>query len=371
MYAPPATYRATVSRLAELPVRTLLTGHEPVMDATGAAATLRIPDSGHSFAGNTNFEVVLTAIDDDGISTSTSITLYPEKAPLTVATEPAGLGVTLDGIAGTGTYDELVGFKRTVDAPSPQTVGGNRYVLDSWSDGATGAHTVTVAPGGTTVRAHFTLDRVAPQGLIAAYGFDEGNGGTLYDVSGHGHDGTISGAIWAGGGRHGGALQFDGVNDSVRIPDHNELDLTSAMTLEAWVRPSALGSIWRTVIFKEQAAHMTYALYAGAGDSRPTGQAYVGGQKDARAGSTLATNTWTHLAATYDGASLKLYVNGAVVRTLAVTGNMTVSTGPLKLGGNAIWSEWFAGLMDDVRIYNRALSAAEITGDMDTSVSVG
>ena len=48
---------------------------------------------------------------------------------------------------------------------------------------------------------------------------------------------------------------------------------------------------------------------------------------------------------------------------------MTVSTGPLKLGGNAIWGEWFAGLMDDVRVYNRALSASEIQSDMNVAVS--
>ena len=48
---------------------------------------------------------------------------------------------------------------------------------------------------------------------------------------------------------------------------------------------------------------------------------------------------------------------------------MAISTGPLKLGGNGIWSEWFAGSMDDVRIYNRALSATEIQGDMTTPVT--
>jgi hypothetical protein len=57
-----------------------------------------------------------------------------------------------------------------------------------------------------------------------------------------------------------------------------------------------------------------------------------------------------------------------VVRTLAVTGAMTVSAGALKLGGNAIWGEWYAGLLDDVRLYNRALTAAEIQTDMTAPV---
>jgi hypothetical protein len=52
------------------------------------------------------------------------------------------------------------------------------------------------------------------------------------------------------------------------------------------------------------------------------------------------------------------------VRSLAAAGAMTVSTGALKLGGNSIWGEWFAGLLDDVRLYNRALTAAQIQADM-------
>jgi len=91
----------------------------------------------------------------------------------------------------------------------------------------------------------------------------------------------------------------------------------------------------------------------------------VGGERNARATAALPVNTWTHLATTYDGANLRLYVNGTQAATTALTGAKAVSTGPLKIGGNALWSEWFAGLIDDVRIYDRALSATEIQGDMN------
>jgi hypothetical protein len=143
------------------------------------------------------------------------------------------------------------------------------------------------------------------------------------------------------------------------------------MTQEAWVRPTALGSAWRTVLFKEQAAHMTYALYANTNTGRPTAQAYVGGERDARATAGLATGAWAHLAATYDGSTVRLYVNGVQTATAAASGPMAVSTGPLDIGGNGIWGEWFAGLIDDVRIYNRALPAAEIQGDMAAPVAPG
>jgi hypothetical protein len=83
----------------------------------------------------------------------------------------------------------------------------------------------------------------------------------------------------------------------------------------------------------------------------------------------LAHSRILRLRSSYDGATVRLYVNGAQAATVATSGSMTVSTGPLKLGGNAIWPEWFAGRIDDVRVYNRALGAAEIQADMNTPVA--
>ena len=82
----------------------------------------------------------------------------------------------------------------------------------------------------------------------------------------------------------------------------------------------------------------------------------------------LLLSTWTHLAGTYNGSTLTLYLNGVSIGTLATTGAITTSTGGLKIGGNSLWPEWFQGDIDEVRIYNRALSAAEIQADMNTSV---
>jgi glucose/arabinose dehydrogenase/PKD repeat protein len=338
----------------------------PVLDgATGSSGTVTIPTSGHSFRGDTSYEIVLTATDSDGIQASKSVTIRPAKATLTIATSPPGLTVNVDGVSGTApsVNNELIGFQYVLDAPSPQ----GAYTFAGWSDGGARSHTVTVAPTDQTITARFTTVRA---GLVAAYGFDEGAGTTLSDVSGHGHPGTIAGPVWAAG-HSGGALSFDGVNDWVRVADHNELDLTTGMTLEAWVKPTALGTTWRTVLFKEQAAHMTYALYANTSTGQPTAQAYVGGQRDARGSAALATGAWTHLAGSYDGSTVRLYVNGTQAATATASGPMTVSTGPLDLGGNGIWGEWFAGLIDDARVYNRALSPAEIQGDMAAPVGAG
>jgi hypothetical protein len=72
---------------------------------------------------------------------------------------------------------------------------------------------------------------------------------------------------------------------------------------------------------------------------------------------------------TYDRTRLRLYVNAVEVASIAATANIMTSSGALRIGGNAVWGEWFAGLIDEVRIYNRALSQAELEDDMDTPIN--
>ena len=74
----------------------------------------------------------------------------------------------------------------------------------------------------------------------------------------------------------------------------------------------------------------------------------------------MAVNTWTHLAVTYDGATLRLYVNGVQVSSRAQTGNLVTSANPLQIGGDSIYGQYFQGTIDEVRIYNQALSPSEI-----------
>src|SRR5688572_1382100 len=83
----------------------------------------------------------------------------------------------------------------------------------------------------------FPARPTAQTGPIAAYSFDEGAGLVAADSSGNSHSGTLSGATWSTAGKYGGALSFDGVNDMLNVADAALLDLTTGMTVEAWVRP--------------------------------------------------------------------------------------------------------------------------------------
>jgi fibronectin type 3 domain-containing protein len=204
---------------------------------------------------------------------------------------------------------------------------------------------------------------------VASYGFDAGSGATTADQSGHGNNGTISNATWAATGKFGKALSFNGTNASVSVPDSASLDLTTGMTLEAWVNPT-VSSGFRTLVVKEQPGNLVYGVYSSSDTNRPQSQVTVGGTARLLNGTaTLPTGTWSHVAATYDGTTQRLYVNGTQVSTLAVSGSIATSNSPLKIGGNSIWSEWFNGLIDEVRVYDRPLSAAEITADMNTSIT--
>jgi hypothetical protein len=162
----------------------------------------------------------------------------------------------------------------------------------------------------------------------------------------------------------------------VTIPDSPVLDLTAGMALSAWVYPTELGSgEWRNVIIKERTNGEVYNLYANSDTDVPAifvvRSSSPSFPQDARGSAQILLNTWTHLASTYDGAMLRLYVNGVEVGNRALPGSILPSDGPLRIGGNSIWGEYFQGRIDEVRIYNRALSTAEIQEDMNTPLEEG
>ena len=219
-------------------------------------------------------------------------------------------------------------------------------------------------------------DRDSEVGLeqrpIAAYSFDEGSGTTLSDSIGN-HDGTIEGATWTSEGKYGSALEFDGEDDRVTIPDASDLDLTHEFTVEAWVRPDTIHN-FAPVIAKAEAQGERQPGYilAAQGWEKPTGfvtnstTASILGAKPAL---TADGETWTHLAFTSDGETLKLYRDGELVATKeAVDAGATEAN--LEIGAAAAWGTHFKGAIDELRIYNEALSEGQIQADRDSEVGL-
>jgi hypothetical protein len=208
--------------------------------------------------------------------------------------------------------------------------------------------------------------------LAGAWGFEAGSGTTASDSSGNGNDATFVGAAtWQAAGRFGNAISFNGIDQSLTVPDpaNNSLDFTQSFTLSAWVNPSAIHTDYRVVLAKANSVvgvGPMYELFASVdsvtcpaiGSGAVAGLLHVNGISGPTfvvCGAPLATGIWTHLAVTYDGSNLRLYRNGVLEGApVPATGIMEPSTGPLQIGASE-FGEQFAGALDEPRAYNYAL----------------
>src|SRR5262249_9149783 len=134
--------------------------------------------------------------------------------------------------------------------------------------------------------------------------------------------------------------------------------------------PSTVSSAWRDILYK---GNDNYYI---EGTSTSSSAPAIGGTFGSTAPTIfgtapLALNTWSHVAATYDGSALRLYVNGTQVSSTPQTGSIATSSNPLQIGGDSFYGQYFAGTIDEVRVYNIALTQAQIQSDMNTPIGSG
>jgi hypothetical protein len=198
------------------------------------------------------------------------------------------------------------------------------------------------------------------QGQVAYWNFDEGKGNALQDLSGHDNHGEIRGATWVKSGA-GYALSFDGVDDYVDCGNGPSLDITGPITLQAWVKPTAANQGEPGIVgkFFESYAFTYYStahFYISSGGNNVQGP--------------LKVNVWTHIAASFDGQTMRIYLNGEEWGTKkskfttvnhgknflmgCIVGNPTSADRSLR--GTA----FFPGLIDGVRVHNRVLEHEEV-----------
>lgn len=210
---------------------------------------------------------------------------------------------------------------------------------------------------------------INPSSLVGHWPMEEGSGTTTRDASGKGSTGTLTnGPTWVVG-KYGSAVSFDGSNDFISLGSPTILSFvnrTNQYSITAWVRRASSPAITTSeqIISKSSNSINTFELKL-----TPGGITASGGGTDSVVTSPVADGTWHHIATTIPASSagLRVYVDGSVKPFSSGSGGIgTGSTtrdvliGARRDASNSDSLRWFTGSIDDVRIYNRVLSASEI-----------
>jgi hypothetical protein len=194
--------------------------------------------------------------------------------------------------------------------------------------------------------------------LVGWWKLDEASGTTARDSSGFGNNGTLNnGPTWVTG-RIGDALDFDGTDDYVDCGDDESLNITGNITLSLWVNTDTVASgTHRSYLLK---GDTSYALKQNSWGNIEF-FVYIGGWQAVTLPADESFNgVWHHLAGTYDGSQIKLYVDGILRDTKNYTGAIGTNTAIVSIGSDSGTRRYCDARIDDVRIYNRAITAMEV-----------
>jgi hypothetical protein len=252
----------------------------------------------------------------------------------------------------------------------------SRRGIDSvWILALIGAFFLTSAI--SDVSAEAVLDEPPTLNLIAHWAFDEGQGTTAYDSSVNANHGTIRGDPAWTQGRVGGALSFNGYPSRVEVLDSQSLgSFASQFSFCAWIKGSTLSDPWETILHRNRSdmSWFDWIVFARAEDAglanAPVlrfdwdGDRIVDPDEEVAGNAVLAPGIWYHLAGTYDGAALKFYIDGTLTGTTPKA-NASIHNSPRPVwiaatSGTYGSFDYFKGIIDEVLLYNRALSAEEI-----------
>jgi len=206
--------------------------------------------------------------------------------------------------------------------------------------------------------------------LVLHLSFDEGAGSVAKDSSKFKNDCTLKGNPQWIDGRFGKALELDGAT-SGEVPDSDSLDLTDAMTIEAWVKLYGGGEGTQSAVEKGSAwipgEYNLAALYSNG----TLLQMYDLPEEcdDENVGSSIQDQQWHFLAGTWDGGAIRLYIDGNLDREMSCAGTLLANDEPLFIGARGGTQRFLIGALDEVRIYNYALSEAELVRDMESPVA--
>jgi hypothetical protein len=226
--------------------------------------------------------------------------------------------------------------------------------------GAGGAAAVDGGAGGTGGAC------VSLAGIVGWWDGDDIQGNSARDRTINANDGTIIFGVPIVPGQVGNAFQFGAATGAVEIPDATVFALPTAFTIEAWVNPNAQAPTWWRILGKQtddQAAASSYIL-----GLSPQGTVYfalfsAGLQTFITGDTVVRPGRWSHIAGTWDGTTMRSYLDGVLqTQTMMFVGPPAVMTTlPVRLGKGDGTKYIFNGLVDEITIFNRALSKAEVT----------
>lgn len=212
-----------------------------------------------------------------------------------------------------------------------------------------------------------------PVGLVGHWKLDDGAGSVAIDSSGAANHGALLNGVGWGAGTVGGASLHTRILDQhIRIPDSDSLNsIADAFTVSAWVNPAGDTGAYQGIVTRQLGNDHRDQWYLTINAGRPIfSVTTTAGTVAAPAPALVADGAWVHLAGTYDGTTIRLFVNGLVVATATISGRLADTATPLIIGGNqngplpGTAQEQFNGRIDDVQLFNRALPPVDVAGLM-------
>jgi uncharacterized repeat protein (TIGR01451 family) len=352
---------------------------------TGANADLAISITG----------VVTEILPGDSLTDTITATNYgPDDVvnAIVADTMPAGLNAiswTCIGVGGgTCTANGSGNINDTVNLPVGATITytvqaevalGIRGSLTNTATITPPIGTTDPTPGNNRSSYTYTLPGHLPcetdPTLVGCWQMEENGGSVLQDGSSYANHAALDGApTWALGRIGSYAIDLDGLHDYALVPDDPSLDIADQITILAWIKPEQVATqdlIKKAIQGNNVNGVNGYELSLATTKSDASSQRVFFRINQATYNDRYRINsatlypidgTWMHVAATYDGSTMRLYINGVQEANLTLPAGTTIALNnlPLSIGAQSTPSRFFMGWMDDARIYHRALSPEEI-----------
>jgi hypothetical protein len=289
-----------------------------------------------------------------------NLTIYVNGASIgTLAVGPKTVINSSSGLRISGDDNNNVFFNGMIDEPSVY----NRALSATEIAG--------IVNSGTAGKCKPTAT-VSPSGQVMWLAGD----GDVNDISGNSNNGLLQGGAFWAAGKVGQGFTFGGVNGLIYVAHNANQNTGSFITIETWVNPTTLGH-GRSILQKRSSSNIGGYFFESTGQpfAADNGLQFglmIGGVYKVLAtpANVLTTGVWQHVAATYDGATMKIYVNGIMQASMAQTGVVDAVPDPVVIGRNEVdHSLAWQGGMDEISLYNRALSQDEITSIVNAGLA--